>query len=159
MFGQRSLKGVLLHNGNVFGSVPVAYSVILKELCANLQLLLLRVNCSEHNWQVCGDFKVLTMLLGQQSGFTKFPCFLCLWDSRARVDHWTKKDWPPRENLDIGSKNVVRQSLVSPSKVVLPPLHIKLGLMKEFVKALNKEGNCFKYICEKFLKLSEAKWS
>lgn len=102
---KRILKGVLLHNGNVFGSVPVAYSVILKESYANLQLMLLRVNYSEHNWQICGDFKVLTMLLGQQSGFTKFPCFLCLWDSRARVDHWTKKDWPPRESLEVGSKS------------------------------------------------------
>lgn len=46
---------------------------------------------------------------------------------------------------------------MSPSKVLLPPLHIKLGLMKQFVKALNKEGDCFKYICEKFPILSEEK--
>ena len=46
---------------------------------------------------------------------------------------------------------------MSPSKVLLPPLHIKLGLMKQFVKALNKEGDCFKYICEKFPIVSEAK--
>ena len=30
---------------------------------------------------------------------------------------------------------------------MLPPLHIKLGLMKQFVKALDKEGNCSKYLC------------
>ena len=29
--------------------------------------------------------------------------------------------------------------------------------MKQFVKALNKEGDCFKYICEKFPIVSEAK--
>ena len=46
---------------------------------------------------------------------------------------------------------------MSPSKVLLPPLHIKLGLMKQFAKALNKEGDCFKYICEKFPIVSEAK--
>ena len=33
---------------------------------------------------------------------------------------------------------------------ILPPLHITQGLMKQFVKALNKEGACFKYIQEKF---------
>ncbi|KAJ4426154.1 hypothetical protein ANN_26963 [Periplaneta americana] len=56
------------------------------------------------------------------------------------------KDWPPRQNLEVGCKNVVRQSLVSSSKVVLPCLHIKRGLMKQLVKALNKEGGCFKYM-------------
>ena len=34
--------------------------------------------------------------------------------------------------------------------MILPPLHIKLGLMKQFVKALNKKGICFKYMQEKF---------
>ena len=29
--------------------------------------------------------------------------------------------------------------------------------MKQFVKALNKDGKCFKYICEKFVHLSDGK--
>ncbi|GBO06096.1 hypothetical protein AVEN_245217-1 [Araneus ventricosus] len=41
--------------------------------------------------------------------------------------------------------------------MLLPPLHIKLGLMKQFVKALPKEGECFKYLCDQFPGLSEAK--
>jgi hypothetical protein len=52
---------------------------------------------------------------------------------------------------------VVRDSLIDPKKVLLPPLHIKLGLMKQFVKALSKEGECFKYLCKKFPCLSDAK--
>ncbi|KAI6650813.1 Nuclear pore complex protein [Oopsacas minuta] len=47
--------------------------------------------------------------------------------------------------------------LVDPLKILLPPLHIKLGLMKQFVRALDKEGNCFKYITEKFYYLSDEK--
>ena len=39
---------------------------------------------------------------------------------------------------------------IKDSKIILPPLHIKLGIMKQFVKALNKDGDCFKYICTKF---------
>jgi len=35
-------------------------------------------------------------------------------------------------------------------KIILPPLHIELGIMKQFVKALNKDGDCFKYISTKF---------
>ena len=33
---------------------------------------------------------------------------------------------------------------------MFPSLHIKLGIMKELVKAFEKNGNCFKYICMKF---------
>ena len=38
--------------------------------------------------------------------------------------------------------------------MILPTLHIKLGLMKQFVKALNKENACFKYIREKLPNLN-----
>ncbi|MGH0180896.1 UNVERIFIED_CONTAM: hypothetical protein FKN15_005291 [Acipenser sinensis] len=39
----------------------------------------------------------------------------------------------------------------------MPPLHIKLGLMKQFVRALDKESAAFKYLQDFFPKLSEAK--
>jgi hypothetical protein len=97
------------------------------------------------------------MLLGQQSGYTKYPCFLCEWDSRAKSQHCTQKQWPRRVALKPGDKNVVRDCLIDPKKVLLPPLHIKLGLMKQFVKSLLKEGQCFKYPCKKFPSLSDAK--
>ena len=42
-------------------------------------------------------------------------------------------------------------------KILLPPLHIKLGLMKNFVKAIDRTGPTFKYVAEKFPRLSEAK--
>ena len=35
-----------------------------------------------------------------------------------------------------------------------PPLHIKLGLIKQLGKALDKDGECFKYICRSFPGLS-----
>ena len=47
--------------------------------------------------------------------------------------------------------------LVERRKIVSPPLHIKLGLIKQFVKALCKEGNCFQYIKAAFPSLSEEK--
>ena len=43
------------------------------------------------------------------------------------------------------------------SKVILPPLHIKLGLMKQYVKALNNEGVCLKYVKEKLHKANAEK--
>ena len=36
----RSLKAVLLHNGNKYPSIPIAHSVHLKEGCENLKHLL-----------------------------------------------------------------------------------------------------------------------
>ena len=32
--------------------------------------------------------------------------------------------------------------LVERERIILPPLHVKLGLMKQFVKALDKSGGC-----------------
>ncbi|KAI6647650.1 hypothetical protein LOD99_8615 [Oopsacas minuta] len=42
-------------------------------------------------------------------------------------------------------------------KIILPPLYIKLGLMKQFVKSLDKDGSCFKYICRSFPAMSNEK--
>jgi hypothetical protein len=104
----------------------------------------------EHGWTICGDLKVISMLLGQQAGYTKYPCFLCEWDSRDKKNLWIKKQWLHRKTLKPGNKNVVKESLVDPGKVLLPPLYIKLDLMKQFVKALFKEGESFKYLDNKF---------
>ena len=57
-------------------------------------------------------------------------------------------------DLSAASLSVLASSLVERSKIVFPPLHIKLGIMKQFVKALEKDGDCFRYICIKFPGLS-----
>ena len=129
----------------------------MRENYENLDEILSKIKYRDHGWVVCGDLKVLSLLLGQQGGYVKYPCFLCEWDSRNRAEHYVKRDWPVRNALTPGVKNVVRHTLVDPSRVLLPPLHIKLGLMKQFVKALPKDGECFKYLCKKFPGLSEAK--
>ena len=53
--------------------------------------------------------------------------------------------------------NIIHKNLVDPKKILIPPLHLKLGLIKQFVKALNKDGNYFKYLFQKFPNISEAK--
>jgi hypothetical protein len=52
---------------------------------------------------------------------------------------------------------VLNNPLVNPEKVFLSPLHIKLGLMKNFVKAMDKNGAEFMYLKHKFPRLSDAK--
>ncbi|XP_030765451.1 uncharacterized protein LOC115889553 [Sitophilus oryzae] len=152
-----SLKAVLLHNGNLKPSIPVAHSVTMKETYENMRMLLDRINYNRYKWQICGDLKVIGILVGLQGGFTKYCCFLCLWDSRAVNHHYVQKIWPERSEFQPGSQNVKYIPLVDPKDVLLPPLHIKLGLMKNFVKAMNKEGDGFKYLRQVFPQLSDAK--
>ena len=154
---KRSLKAVLLHNGNIYASVPVGRSVQLKETYENMAMLLKNIKYNEHKWLVCGDLKVIGILVDQQRGYTKLPCFLCEWDSRADKDHWKIKHWPTRTEFAPGAKNIKYEKLLEPDKILLPPLHIKLGLMKQFVKALDKQGRCFEYICSKFPNISSEK--
>ena len=108
----------------------------------------------EHNWIICVDLKMVSFLLGQQRGLTNFPCYLCMWDSRAREKHWTQKEWPIRETLEAGMPNIVNDPIVSREKIIFPPLHIKLGLMKQFVRALCIDGECFQHIVSAFPALS-----
>jgi len=46
--------------------------------------------------------------------------------------------------------NVENKPLVEPSKILLPSMHLKLGLMKNVVKAMNQEEATFTYVREKF---------
>ena len=154
---KRSLKAVLLHNGNTFAPLPIAHSTKLKETYENLEIVLEKIKYAEHKWKMCGDLKIATLILGQQSGFTKYPCFICLWDSRDRINHYREKEWTRKGEMEPGSKNIIRKSLVEPTNILLSPLHIKLGLMKQFVKALNKDGDCFAYLGMKFPGMSDAK--
>ena len=97
-------------------------------------------------WNICVDLKVIALLLVLQLGYTKFRCFLCEWDSRDKAHHYVKRIWPGRKILEPGHKNVKYHSLVESSRILLPPLHIKLGLMKNFVKAMDRNGTAFLYL-------------
>lgn len=114
------------------------------------------IKYSEYKWKICADLKVVAILQGLQGGYTKFCCFLCEWDSRLRAQHYIQSVWPAR-TFGPGEKNVLALPLVAPDKIILPPLHIKLGLVKNFVKALPKEGVAMVYLKQFFPKLSEAK--
>ena len=59
-----------------------------------------------------------------------------------------RKEWRERTHKTVGEENVIAEPLVDRSKIIFPPLHNKLGLGKQFVKALYKDGDFFKYICD-----------
>ena len=101
--------------------------------------------------------QMITILLGMQAGYTKYPCFLCLWDSRADDRHFNQCEWPLQEHMNIGQHNAMMEPLVQRCNILLPPLHIKLGLMKNYIKALVKEGGAFQFLRSTFKYISEAK--
>jgi len=121
-----------------------------------MKILLVVINYDKFKWQICGDLKVITLLLGLKQGLTKYCCFICEWDSRARSLHYSTKDRHARKSMEPGIMNVENQPLVELSEILLPSVHLKLGLTKNSVKAMSQEEAAFTYLREKFSRLSEA---
>ena len=90
----KSLNAVLLHSGNLYPFIRVSHSTQLKEDYGNVKELFTKIGYEEHQWDVCRDFKMIGFLLGLQGGYTKYSCFLCLWDSRAAAQHYRTVQWP-----------------------------------------------------------------
>ena len=80
---KQTLKCVLLHNASNYAGVPNGQLVTVKESYSTVQMVLQKLCYNEHKWAICADLKIVNILLGQQAGYVKYPCFLCLWDSRA----------------------------------------------------------------------------
>jgi hypothetical protein len=76
-----SLKAVLLHSGNIYPTVPLAYSVHMKKSRESTCTLL---NCI--------DLKVIGLLLGMLQGYTKYCCLLCEWDSHDKKHHYVRNN-------------------------------------------------------------------
>ena len=87
----------------------------------------------------------------------KYPCFVCLWDSRADHLHYTERDWPLRQALESGSHNVITHPSVNFDKIIFFSLHIKLELIRNLVKAMEKTGSGFAHLKETFSHVGEAR--
>ncbi len=143
------------HNGNIKPCIPIDHSVHLTETYDNMKILLETRQYSTYQWNICGDLKVIDMLMGMQGGFTKYCCFLCLWDSRATGHHYIKREWQKRTKYEPGMNSVQNVPLVDPKKIFQLPLHIKLGLMKKIVKAMGKTNSRrYQYLVTKFPKIT-----
>jgi len=150
-----SLKAVLLHNGKTQHSIPVGHSVHNKESYENKKILMEAINYDKFKWKICGDLKVIAVLLGLQQEFTKYCCFICEWDSTVRSLHYSRNDWPARKSLEPGNMNVENQPLVEPSKILLPSMHLKLGLTKKICKGHEPRRSCLYLLIRK---VPQTKW-
>ena len=94
---------------------------------------------------------------GYAGGLHKVLLFSLSLDRRAVSQHYKQKDWGSRSTFFPGEHNLKENPLVDMNKVLLPPLHIKLGLMKNFVNALHKNGAAFQHLSTVFPGLNAAK--
>jgi hypothetical protein len=67
------------------------------------------------------------------------------------------KNWPVREDFVPRKCNVKEAALVNPENVLLPSQHMKLQLIKNCAKAMDKRGKDFPYMCSTFSNLSHTK--
>lgn len=70
-------------------------------------------------------------------GWPKYPCHICLFDSRHKTPY-DKFDWPQRKKYVVGENGIEAAPLVPPDRIIIPPLHVKLGLMRLFIIAALK---------------------
>ena len=112
---------MLLNDGNLFGAILTGQSVYLKEKHEHIKVVLDLLKYDYHKWVIRVGLKMVNVLLGQQGQYTKYSCFLCLWDSPAKDKHWEQKLCPIRKGLTVGEKNIIHQPLVERKKLSSHP--------------------------------------
>lgn len=138
-------------------SIPITHSVHLHKSYENKNLLLHVIYYETYSSKTCGDLKLIEMLIGMQPGFKEQYCFLRRCDSWATDENYIKSSWPPRALYQLGLCSI-NTPLVDSRNVLLPPLHILLGLMKHFIETFGRRNSRgVQYIKEKFPKITYAK--
>ena len=54
------------------------------------------------------------------------------------------------EVVPCKERDVINNPPVDRDRILFPPLQIRLGLIKQFTKALDKDDDCFTYLCQAF---------
>lgn len=148
-----SLKAVLLHISKEVPAIALYYSTSKKEDRESLTNLLYLIKYNEFRWKICADLKVINILMGVKAGYPNYGCFKCDWHARQKDhDHYSYDGWKG-SNPDL-----VGEPLVPMENILMPPLHIKLGLVQKFIKqAIIDSDAVFNCLKTMFKGLSDAK--
>ena len=128
-----------------------AYSEMtkLREQYKAIKSALEKISYDQHKWLICVDLKMINFLIGQQSRITKYPCFLCLRDSRDRAQHNVKTDWPVREELVLMINMLMAYKNLGWNMSI--KMHSHIDQFPENLGALiDEQGNVFTRTCEKW---------
>jgi len=134
-----SLKAALMYKNNLLPVIPITH-VNVKEARSSIEKILELIKYHSHGWCIICDLKVLNFIMCLKSVYAKYHWFYCKFDSRQSTLYFNPTHiMPTCVDFDINP-------LVPVEKITLPVLHIKLGLLKKYVKSLDKENDCFKFI-------------
>lgn len=152
-----SLKAVLLEKTNTKPAVPIAYSTEMKECYETLKIVLQKIKYANYQFRICCDLKVVNILSGLKGGYCKHMCFICDWDSRFRGDQYAFSGWKDRSQSKNSQGSIINEPLVPRNKILLPPLHIKLGIVKKFIETVVKREQVYDSLKCIFPKISDRK--
>lgn len=102
--------------------------------------LLSSLDYKKYKWHIFGHLKLIELLLGTQPGYTKFCCFYENGTVATEPATLFVKSGLKGAIFFLDLKKISHKPLVKTNYVYLPPLHIKMRLMKIFMKILSKEG-------------------
>lgn len=162
---QNSFKVALLHVGNKHPPVTLLYSNDIGETYEETAEVLRVINYNKYQWPICVDLKLAALMVGRSGGRPTYPCHLCKWNSlrpklsdfynkseknvskimRTSYSKYTGTKGTSKENFNIDN-----DALVSPDKILMPPLHIRLGMWQVLFQRLSDKP--LKYIQKKFPK-------
>lgn len=148
---------MLLHKTNTKPSVPLAYSTDMEECYTTMKTLLERIKYNEHQWRICCDLKIVNILRCIKGGWPKYHCFICDWDTRMDIDHYSYRGWINRKEGYCRKLGMTDKPLVPINKIILPPLHIKLGIVSKFIQAVAERDVVYEQLRTVFPHLSETK--
>ena len=132
----------------------VAHSEHLKEFNESIEILFNALQYSYYKWKICGDLKIISILMGTQEDLPNTAAF-SVYEIIMLLQCTMSKDIGHK---NPGFVNIQSIPLVNPKDVFIPPLCIKLELIKNFVKALGKSNsNGFAFFCNRFSRINKAK--
>ncbi len=141
---RKSFKCLLLHNevdkSKRLPSILVLIGNNVPEKYETIKGALSLLKYDEFKWMVQADLKVINIISGLKMAACKWPCYLCKWNSKATKEHFLPglyEEWSDSERVP-GSFSFIEEPLVPAAKIVIPELHVKLGVFQCFLRSLFK---------------------
>lgn len=101
----------------------------------NIVLVMDKIKFHKHQWVIRVDLKIVNFIFGERESHIKYICFLYPWDNNK--DNEEKKNALQQGEYGCWRKYVIHEPLIERDQIILPPLLIKLGLLKQSMKALH----------------------
>lgn len=72
----------------MFASIPIGNSLTVKKNYDFMKIMPVNMLYEEQNWTICGELKVIGLLVGLKRGYIKYDAFSFFGDSRSKGNQW-----------------------------------------------------------------------